>query len=324
MNQRINFFIYEYKYSAAVTFLAAASLLTLGYASCGLFDTSILPNGFTTRTELVGLVLMLIIMPSYLASGLILGQRRSLQLAQESDTTGGHQFAERIIAMPTSYLVTGSILGFAYSFLNMPNEAFAAFILADISLMAITVGQIIVWTTTGLVLASRYHTSRAFYSAGKHVHLDIFETSNLAPFGKAGLTDALLVVVALAITSLQSLDAQFRLYNYVTAFAIVIPAIIVLMVMPMYSLHQRIAARKNVDLKEINDLIRAASKDLEVEQIDQLELLLQRKERLKAVHTWPLDMSVVSRLLLYVIVPPLAWLGAAFVEIVLDSLLTAP
>ena len=129
-------------------------------------------------------------------------------------------------------------------------------------------------------------------------------------------------MVALAITSLQSLDAQFRLYNYVTAFAIVIPAMIVLMVMPMYSLHQRIADHKDEELKQINDLILASSKDLEVEQINQLELLLQRRERLKAVHTWPLDMSVISRLLLYVIVPPLAWLGAAFVEIVLDSLLT--
>ena len=174
-----------------------------------------------------------------------------------------------------------------------------------------------------MTLAARYHVARIFYSAGKQVQLDIFETSNLKPFGQAGLTDALLVVVALAITTLQSLDAQFRLYNYITAFSVILPAMAVLMVTPMYSVHRRIVGLKVAELEEINNLIHSSSKDLDIQHINQLEPLLQRRERLKAIHTWPFDMSVVSRLLLYFIVPPLAWLGAAFVEIVLDSVLTA-
>ena len=145
--------------------------------------------------------------------------------------------------------------------------------------------------------------------------------SNLKPFGHAGLTDALLIVVAMAITALQSLDAQFRMYNYITAFMITIPAIAVLMVSPMYSLHRRIIDIRNEELGKINELIRSASKDLAAEHVNQLELYLQRRQRLLTMHTWPLDMTVVSRLLLYVIVPPLAWLGAAFVEIVLNSFL---
>jgi|MDTC01.3.fsa_nt_gb hypothetical protein len=35
-------------------------------------------------------------------------------------------------------------------------------------------------------------------------------------------------------------------------------------------------------------------------------------------------MSIVSRLLLYIIVPPLAWFGAAFVEIALEGFLGTP
>jgi hypothetical protein len=218
-------------------------------------------------------------------------------------------------------MAAGITLGFAYSFLNLPSAGITSLSSGQSALAAIATGQIFIWVTAGLTLSIRLHVARIFYLAGKQVQLDIFEMSNLKPFGHAGLTDALLVVVAMAITTLQSLDAQFRMYNYITAFIVTIPAIAVLMVSPMYSLHRRIIDIRNEELGKINDLIRSASKDLVADHVNQLELYLQRRQRLLTMHTWPLDMTVVSRLLLYVIVPPLAWFGAAFVEIVLNSFL---
>jgi len=37
--------------------------------------------------------------------------------------------------------------------------------------------------------------------------------------------------------------------------------------------------------------------------------------------TWPLDWRIYSRLAFYVILPPIAWLGAAFVEFGVDRFL---
>ena len=49
--------------------------------------------------------------------------------------------------------------------------------------------------------------------------------------------------------------------------------------------------------------------------------LLAMRERVRGVHDWPMDMTTYRRVGLYVIIPPLAWIGAAVVEMVLASAL---
>ena len=160
MNQKLHSFVYDYKYSGIVTFLGAVSTLTFGFAMSGVFDTSTLLAGFTTRSELMGQVLTLIIAPSYLATGLIFGQRKSLQLAREVESAGGYQLTEYIETIPVSILVAGSAIGFAYSFLNLPDSALEAETTMSLPMVAIVVAQIFVWMTAGLVLASRLYVSR--------------------------------------------------------------------------------------------------------------------------------------------------------------------
>ncbi len=46
--------------------------------------------------------------------------------------------------------------------------------------------------------------------------------------------------------------------------------------------------------------------------------LLARKSAIQAVRTWPMDLSIFSRFVLYVFIPPLAWIGAALMENFLD------
>ena len=50
-----------------------------------------------------------------------------------------------------------------------------------------------------------------------------------------------------------------------------------------------------------------------------LEVLLQRRERVSNAATWPIDVGFLQRFLFYIIIPPLAWVGAALVEFVIDG-----
>ena len=263
---------------------------------------------------------MLILMPSYFAMGIVFAQRRSLALAQLIRSQTAFDFTHHVESIPGRNLLIGFVCGFAFSFFNVPG---VGIIVSSNVMYAIALAQILLWSLVGLLLAARFHVARAFYNAGKRVKLDIFEISNLKPFGQAGLTDALLIVVALAITTLQSFDALFRVDNYTNALLVALPAITVLMVTPMYSLHRRIVERKNEELQRIDERVLAAPKDLSGEHMTQLESLLQRRERVKALPSWPIDISVISRLLLYAILLPLAWLGTALVEMALDRLLAA-
>ena len=47
---------------------------------------------------------------------------------------------------------------------------------------------------------------------------------------------------------------------------------------------------------------------------------MQRRERLLALNTWPIDVTTVTRFFLYLVIPALAWIGAAFVEIAIDAM----
>ena len=55
--------------------------------------------------------------------------------------------------------------------------------------------------------------------------------------------------------------------------------------------------------------------------MQQLESLLAHRDRLREQSTWPLSTALVSRVFLYLIIPPLAWAGAALVELLVDRLI---
>ena len=319
MDAKLYSFIYQAKYSGLILFAGSLAVMTLWFTANGIFSVESMPGSWS-RLELIGQALMLILMPSYFAMGIVFAQRRSLALAWLIRSQTAFDFTHHVESVPGRNLLIGFVCGFAFSFFNVPG---LGIIVSSNVMYAIALAQILLWSLVGLLLAARFHVARAFYNAGKRVKLDIFEISNLKPFGQAGLTDALLIVVAMAITTLQSFDALFRVDNYTNALLVALPAIAVLMVTPMYSLHRRIVERKNEELQQIDERVLAAPKDLSSEHVTQLESLWQRRERIKALPSWPIDMSVISRLLLYVILLPLAWLGTALVEMALDRLLAA-
>lgn len=321
MNKKLYWFVYQARFSGLISFVLVALFFYMCFYLVGAFDAETMPSGFTTRKELIGMVLMLIILPSYLIGGTILGQRRTRLLALIVQAGGAVNFADTVSYIPRKKLLIGLGIGLAYSIPNLPDGGLGVLVSGDNLLITIFVGQMLLWSVVGLLLSARYHVASHFYLIGKTINIDLYEAKNLKPFGQTGLTDALIILVGFGITILQSLDATFRFYNYLNAIVIIIPSITILIILPMYSLHQRLVIKKNVELDKINLLISKASKSLTVKHVDSLESLLQRRERLKAVHTWPLDVAVVYRLLLYVIVPPLAWLGAAYVEILLGGVL---
>ena len=55
--------------------------------------------------------------------------------------------------------------------------------------------------------------------------------------------------------------------------------------------------------------------------IPELESLLQHRDRLRHAYTWPVDLGIVYRLLFYVVIPPLAWFGAALMETAVQEFL---
>ena len=74
-------------------------------------------------------------------------------------------------------------------------------------------------------------------------------------------------------------------------------------------------------MKDIQEKIEAAPEQGDDASIAALECLLRRRDRINALHTWPLDFAIWSRLFFYGLIPPLAWLGAAVAEVLVQGLL---
>ena len=61
--------------------------------------------------------------------------------------------------------------------------------------------------------------------------------------------------------------------------------------------------------------------NIEPENLQQLSPLLSYRREIAGVSTWPFDMGNLTTLMLYLIIPPVTWIGAALIENLVDSLL---
>jgi hypothetical protein len=55
--------------------------------------------------------------------------------------------------------------------------------------------------------------------------------------------------------------------------------------------------------------------------LGELNAQLSLRREIREVSEWPFDFSVLTRLLLYLIIPPLTWIGAALIEVLIDAAL---
>ena len=320
----LDYFIYSARYAAPIASLSSLTLLTILFFVSGTFQPEILPEFYSTFEQLLGTVLLLILIPAFLLVFLISGQRRSMRYAQELSNDGTSDQGPEVWLRPINARVplVGAGLGLLYALIaNTPLSWLADFVSSDSETRSIVIGQAVLWTLVGLTLSYRLHTAFAYNKLGRTVRLDLLDTRKVAPFAKNGVDDVLAIALLLVLSTTQSLDAQFRFENYAAAMLIALPAAVFLLVLPMFSIHRRLVRERAEYLEEMARQIASASRELAPENIRQLELLMQHRDRIGDTLTLPLDWRIYSRLAFYVILPPIAWLGAAFVEFGVDRFL---
>lgn len=302
--------------------IIAMASITLALVSAGAFSGSELPRGFTSQRQLFGINLLLILMPSYLIFAWGVSLRRAGRLLKEVDRLLGSAKYSPAATAPFTPLAAGAASGFLYGvFFNLPVDTIADLLAGGSLLICLVALMILVWVVVGLVLASRLHVAGLFRCAGKEVPVDPYDLSALEPFARSGMGDVAVVIGALVIATVQSIDATFRYQNYLFTTIVAIPAGLLLLLMPMTTLHKRLKEHKKREAAEVKALIRNAPKSLSPEHVSALESLLQRRDRIESLPTWPVNVSMVSRLLIYGVIPPAAWIGAALMERFVERLL---
>jgi hypothetical protein len=265
------------------------------------------------------MALMLILVPAYLLAALAIAKQRSLDLIEQlrpllCDPEEGERAATSVRGSLRRSWKLGTVIGIAFGLLN--TEPFAVIPESGAPLVAgsLAVGQLILWWTVGLVGLARIGAAHAFRRLGESISFDLFRLDELRPFARAGVIDVVLIAGALLFTPLQSLDAEFRWYNYQFALAVALPAAAFFLFWPLVDLRRRILQERHARIDAVEARLGDLSGGDNAETIVRSEALLAHRDRLRAASTTPLGSRLLSRVLFYLVLPPLAWAGAALVE----------
>ncbi|MEZ5559082.1 MAG: hypothetical protein R3E86_11170 [Pseudomonadales bacterium] len=229
---------------------------------------------------------------------------------------------ERVVRMisagPVLLRVAGALFGMGFGVLQLAGAleriAGSPAVLLDASVFC---GNVAVWTTVGFVVAEGLRVSVAFSRAGSNVRVDLYDFRTLRPFARVASLYVLVVMGALALMPVQAVSTDIRVENYLPGLIVGVPAGVFMFVLPLWGVHRAIAAARGERLDELRERIARVDRS----DLAQLELLLGHLDRMRALHTWPVDVRMLSRALFYLVLPPLAWVAAALVEVLVDRLL---
>lgn len=274
-----------------------------------------------SQAQFVGTLALFSIMPPYFLCMVTLQRLRTeeslAEMADLLEPTSAARVQGCIAGIHPAgwfFVVLGAVFG------GYQNEEFIRRVGVSGTLNAMDVAFVLancfVWAAIAFVLSWRLPISLALSRLGARMKVDVYRLDRLRPLARIATLDILVVAGAMALMPLQSLDAEFRIYNYNYGIIVGVPSAIVLFVLPLWGVRGNIGDRKA-------DRVAALQAQLDVvdrNDIASIEALSAHIERLRGLSNWPVDLRLATRIFAYVIIPPLAWVGAALVENLIDRL----
>lgn len=312
------------RYPLSVIGLVAFLPLFAVFSLSGAIYPDEIPPWNTNPVEITGLMLMMAVLPAYLLMCFTAARRMSRDthryIAAHLPDEAEHA---RLRNMGMRWWPLGILFGLVNGLINT-NWDSLDFVLSSVQApvsYSIAIGQFVMWHTVGLVLFFAVQEAMALSRLGKLVNINLYNLDSLNGFGRNALSNFLMIAGALALTTLQALDQEFRWINYQNGLIVGIPAAMVLVPLPIWHLHRRIMAAKAALLEAINRRVESTPADLEGDALEQMNKLLLRREQIQNLRNWPMSLSIATRFLVYAFIVPMAWAGAAIVEFLLDSIL---
>ncbi len=223
-------------------------------------------------------------------------------------------------------LLSGVFLGLAHmSFIRGSVTQMVAEVLADLTALVSTCGIVLVWTVMVTVTSLLVQQAVLFAKLGAHeVRISLLNTQGVLAFGRVAIYSSLAIIGALALFPLMMLDSQMLLAEGLPGAIVQSVSLLVLFIIPVWPVHRRLSALKTKALRSIAVRLEAFQgagdcSDPTPEQMTELAPVLAYRREIAQLSTWPFDVSSVARLILYLVIVPLTWAGAALIERLVDS-----
>jgi hypothetical protein len=183
-----------------------------------------------------------------------------------------------------------------------------------------TLGPILGWWTGWFVYAVFAVSRRLSRLAIKLSSVDLFDLGPLAPFTQQGLTNALLMVGFVSLSSLFLIESgQGIVVTLVGGVTLFVAGAALLM--PMRGVQQRIRAAKENELEWLDAEIRGqkgALRSGEDRRVGEIADLAAYRSLVVRTREWPLNPSTYFRFALYMLIPLGSWAAGAVVERIVE------
>jgi hypothetical protein len=157
--------------------------------------------------------------------------------------------------------------------------------------------------------------------------LDLLDLTPLTPFSRQGLRSALPPLILLSGISLNVLDRGF-LWAIAVLGTFSLAVLAAALLLPLQGVRQRIRQLKREELSRIDAAVKgdlaplAGSAIRRRAQRVSLTDLLAYRQFVESVREWPFDAPTRFRVVVYLALPLVSWLGGAFVERLLEAALS--
>lgn len=299
--------------------LVAFQLSVAAYAYVSV-DQSLGIEFFDSHIRLLGSLTMMGLIPGYLIAAMAWLMRQSAttldRLAPISEPQVLALARQRLthIAWPAWLLI---VIGAAFGI--QQNEGMLgtmlqrdAFTLLDV---LVVFGNAVLWGCVALLIGWRVPALLALRRVAASLNVDTYTLADTRPLTRLATLDVLIIAGAMAFMPLQSLDAEFRWYNYEAGLYIGIVTVTAFFLIPLTGLRGNLARLKAHRVQELE----AHLATIDRADIAALEATSAHLERVRAISTWGLDLALIARIVGYAVIAPMAWVGAALVENLVDS-----
>jgi hypothetical protein len=186
---------------------------------------------------------------------------------------------------------------------------------------------LLVWVTMVSVVTALVQNAILFRRLAARARVDLVDTAPLTAFGRVAVISTLALVGAQSAFPILWFDSDRALAASLPGLLATSLAMLALFVLPIWPIHHAVATKKKLELARITELIDAERAALERDPTDSRQAIVRLapylvyRREIAAVNDWPFDSNIVSRLAFYLFIPPLTWLGAAFIDVAVERLL---
>ncbi len=223
-------------------------------------------------------------------------------------------------------LAIGLFLGIAHNLLLLTNDASLSQALQSLDTInaLFLFVTIFIWCLLTVVISYLINNVRTFARlARNNTRIDLLNSANLRGYSRVAVYSTLILLGVLATFPLLMMQTGTNYLTILPGFLATFIPMMSIFLIPLLPIRARIKAKKSEELESIqnriNQIIDAQEPLVENDAaLERLQPLLDYRREIQQVPEWPFDSPAFFRLMFYLFIPPLTWVGAALIERLVD------